>query len=82
MFGISQSMKRWGVFCGTFFGPEDEWASDPDIAIQERESIEQFFSSGWNIHKFEEEKCERPTAAGAMKKWHIFHVIASRIDTV
>lgn len=83
MQGIKRSIRKSGVFVGTFFGPDDEWASKPDIVTHQLESIEGFFNpKEWQIHRLEEEKASRPTASGKDKNWHVFHVIASRIDTM
>lgn len=77
---IALSMRYDGILSVTFFGPEDGWANDPEVVIHDRMDIESYFSSGWRVIDFSEEKAERPTASGKMKKWHVFQVIASRID--
>ncbi len=83
MEGIRHSIKRDGVFFGTFFGYEDEWANDTAIAIHSRETIEEFFNTNeWNVHKIEESIYDSETAGGKVKHWHVFTVIASRIDTM
>jgi tellurite methyltransferase len=77
---IQGSIKREGVFVGTFFGPHDAWASDADVTAVSRKWVEEFFSaSEWKMHVLEEEEADRPTAAGTEKHWHVFNVIASRI---
>lgn len=74
---IKNSIASKGVFVGTFFGPDDEWAEDACVTIVTRNDIEDTFKD-WEIIKMDEEKAVHPTAAGDMKHWHIFTVIARK----
>jgi tellurite methyltransferase len=65
-----------GIFCGQFFGPDDDWADRGLWTI--RSSDLRAMLSGWTIEHFEEFQGERPTVAGPTKWWHIFDVVARR----
>ena len=79
MESIKCSIKPGGIFCGTFFGPKDDWAGDPEISIKSLEWVKKFFNpQEWLVHKIAEEISNRPTANGNDKQWHIMHVIAAR----
>lgn len=64
-----------GWICAQFFGPNDTWATNPDMTFHTREEVEQLFD-GMEIQAFEE-RDEDGQSAGGPKHWHIFDVIAS-----
>lgn len=68
-----------GRFSGQFFGENDEWAYDPALTIHTQEQMQQLFSDQFEIEYLQIEEGLLPTAAGAMKHWHVFHVIAKKI---
>ncbi|HYE23140.1 MAG TPA: class I SAM-dependent methyltransferase [Candidatus Paceibacterota bacterium] len=76
---LEGSLKPGGVFCGTFFGPEEEWTRGSQIASLTLEQVQNFFDNErWILHKIHEDRSVRKTAAGNEKQWHIFGVIATR----
>jgi len=46
--------------------------------LVESEVLSLFNLEEWKIIKFKEFKGEGMTASGILKKWHVFHVIASK----
>lgn len=79
MQNIYNSLEDGGVFSGQFFGKEDEWNNRDGITTHAREEVESFFDQ-WQIIKFEEEKRIRGTALHGDKLWHVFHVIAQKVQ--
>lgn len=77
MQGISNSLETGGVFTGQFFGPRDEWFGREGMTFNTENEVREFFSE-YELLKFEEEEKDKPTAAGPIKHWHVFHVIARK----
>jgi tellurite methyltransferase len=76
---ISNSLRNDGIFTGQFFGQEDEWSTRSDMTfLTESQVLSLFNSEEWKIIKFKEFKGNGMTARGVLKKWHVFHVIASK----
>ncbi|MEW6459888.1 MULTISPECIES: trans-aconitate 2-methyltransferase [Pseudomonas] len=73
---ISHALKHDGLFCGNFFGPDDDWAS-ADLSILDKQSVENLFA-GWELLHFEEINRQGSTARGHTKHWHLFSVVARR----
>ncbi|MBL1434435.1 methyltransferase domain-containing protein [Candidatus Wolfebacteria bacterium] len=76
---IKNSIKSNGIFVGQFFGIEDDWSDIKSMTFHALEDVESFFEKNWVVHKLEEEKQFKKTAAGKDKYWHVFHVIAQKI---
>jgi SAM-dependent methyltransferase len=74
---IIASLAPGGIFCGQFFGPEDDWSDDTAMSFHTEEEIRELLSS-IEIVSLEESKKSAKTAAGKDKFWHIFDVIAER----
>jgi len=74
---IKNSLKNGGIFCGQFFGVNDEWSSDPLMTFHTKEQVESLLSDMNIISLIEQEK-DTETAKGDMKHWHLFHVIARK----
>lgn len=74
---LVESLKSGGIFTGQFFGVQDGWndGNHPEIIFHDQ--IYSLFTL-FNIIKYEEEIADKPTAAGDMKHWHVFHVIAKK----
>ena len=73
------SLKESGIFCATFFGPEDEWHNDPMLTFVSKSELEEKLSTyNLNVLYNEEEKGLGKIAAGGNKFWHVFHVIARK----
>ncbi len=75
---IINSLKPGGIFVGQLFGNRDEWNKpDTKLTFQTKEEAQKLLSPLELIEFIEEEK-EGTTAAGAMKHWHVFHIIARK----
>lgn len=71
------SLKVGGVFAGQLFGERDTWATTETMTFHTRSEVEELFRP-LDVLVFEEEETDGPTALGAMKHWHVFHVIARK----
>lgn len=73
---IGASVQPGGLFVGHFFGPNDTWASTPDMTFLSRSQVESL------LEEFEvvslREQDEDGMAVDGPKHWHLFHVIAQR----
>lgn len=76
---VTHALRGSGVFAGHFFGPNDSWASTPDMTFHTREELEVLFS-GFDVHLLREQDEDGPAVSGP-KHWHVFHVIATRRQT-
>lgn len=74
---ISDSLKVGGIFTGQLFGNRDEWKQNDKMNFHTKEDAEQILSN-LKVIEFNEEEQDRPTVAGVMKHWHVFHFIAEK----
>ncbi len=74
---IVASIKVNGILVGQLFGDRDEWKNNENMNFHTLEEVKAIFSD-LEILYFEEEEKEKPTAAGIMKHWHVFHFIARK----
>lgn len=74
---VERSLKPGGYFTGNFFGPEDEWAKHGDLSIHSEGELRNLFKD-YEILHWEEKNEMAPTAAGPLKHWHLFTIIARR----
>ncbi len=70
------AVKNGGWFVGVFFGQNDSWASEPDIAMTDRIQIASLFTDFDPIH-IDEEEFDGPSGIGE-KHWHWYVVSARR----
>ena len=77
---IKRSIKSDGVFAGNFFGVNDAWNTpENDMTFLTREEVDKALD-GLKVMEVEEEERAAPTALGAMKHWHVFFVIAQKVQ--
>lgn len=76
---IVQALGQNGRFSGQLFGVNDEWATNPNLNFHTREAVLKRFSS-FKLDYFEEEDKLGSTARGVEKHWHVFHIIARKLD--
>ena len=74
---ITAALPAGGRFAGQFFGPRDGWAGDSGITHLPETDVRALLAP-FEIERFDEEEDEAETPRGAMKHWHIFHVVARR----
>lgn len=68
-----------GRFAGQFFGERDEWATNPSLTFHSQEKLLQLFEEHFTIEYLQIEEGLLPTAAGPMKHWHVYHIVARKI---
>ncbi len=74
---IKGSLKKGGIFCGQFFGVNDEWSKNPKMTFHTEDQARKLLD-GLEIISFKEVEEDSTTANGAPKHWHIFHIIAKK----
>ena len=76
---IKKSLKQGGIFCGQFFGINDEWSvTHTNMTFHTREQVEELLA-GLEVLFFEEVEEDSATANGTPKHWHLFHVIGRKL---
>jgi tellurite methyltransferase len=86
---ITTSLRSGGRFCGQLFGDHDQWASVAKTSAAEwtppskvmtfltRDEVDDLLGD-YEIEQLIEIDEDGPTATGADKHWHLFHVVARR----
>lgn len=74
---VEKSLKPGAYFAGNFFGPSDEWAKHGDLSIHSEADLHTLFKD-YEILQWHEKNEMGPTAAGIMKHWHVFTILARR----
>lgn len=72
---IRSALQPGGRFAGQFFGMEDSWSAREDMTFHTPALLQELFT-GFSIEQMEETKREGKTIGGAVKHWHVFHVVA------
>ena len=77
---IDDSILKDGYFVGNFFGDNDEWKSTKEgMTFLTKEQVIELFKD-FEIIEFKEVEKDDFTGLGKMKHWHIFKVIAKKIQ--
>jgi hypothetical protein len=76
---IRGSLARNGIFCGQFFGTQDEWSADPNMTFHTKKQVEKLLA-GMEVILLDEKQWDGKLALGTPKHWHVFHVIARKIE--
>lgn len=66
-----------GRFAGQFFGERDDWAGLPDRTHHTRSEIDRLFAD-FTLESLQEIENQETGVSGAIKNWHLFHVVARR----
>ena len=75
---LKKSIRSGGVFCGIFFGVNDEWnVARSMMSFHTKSDIEQLLDDMTIISLIEDES-DGLLANGTSKHWHLFRVIAAR----
>ncbi len=74
---IGAALPAGGRFAGQFFGPRDGWAGNPGILHLPEAEVRALLAP-FEIERFDEEEDDAETPRGAMKHWHIFHIVARK----
>ena len=77
---INNSILKDGYFVGNFFGVNDEWKSiKEDMTFLTKWQVIELFKN-FEIIELEEIEKDDFTGLGKMKHWHIFNVIARKLQ--
>ncbi|WP_413291398.1 NUDIX domain-containing protein [Bdellovibrio sp. HCB337] len=74
---VEKSFKPEAYFAGNFFGPQDEWVQRGNTTGHSEEQVRELFKD-FNILSWHEMNERGPTAAGIVKHWHVFTVLAQK----
>lgn len=74
---IKSSLKKDGVFCGQFFGINDEWSKNKKMTFHTEAQARELLGD-LEILSFKEVEEDGTTANGTPKHWHIYHIIAKK----
>lgn len=74
---ILSALAPGGIFCGTFFGPNDTWSNRPHMNFLSRSEVEKYLAPLEKI-AFTEIEEDREDIQGNMKHWHVFEAIARK----
>lgn len=78
---ILATTKVGGYVVVSLFGKRDGWAKNhSDMTFLSRKQVVDLFKSGFEIERFIEEDKIGLTVDGNTKKWHIFSVVAKKIN--
>ncbi|WP_165813926.1 class I SAM-dependent methyltransferase [Terrimonas sp.] len=72
---IRLALQPGGRFAGQFFGMEDSWRAREDMTFHTPALLQELFT-GFSVEQMEETKREGRTVGGALKHWHVFHIVA------
>ena len=75
---IRERLVPGGRFAGQLYGPKDDWAARPGLAIHDRAAVEQLLS-GYAAERLDETESDEPTARGKPKHWHVFHLVLRKL---
>lgn len=73
-----KSLNENGFFIGNFLGKEDAWADNRTTI--DKEILLEFFKE-FKMFYFSEEKYYKNLALGGNKYWHVYTIIAQKIQT-
>ena len=76
---IIKAIKIGGRFSGQLFGQNDSWTEYDDMNFHSKEEIFELFKK-FEINYFLEEEKDAPSTSGKVKHWHIFHIIAQKLE--
>lgn len=82
---VDDSLQPGGVFCGSFLGPEDTMAREPEseqtfwktITVLTEQEVRLLFEE-YHVLRFTEHKRSGLTPQGTPHDWHIYAVVAQK----
>ena len=77
---VVAALKPGGRFAGQLIGNRDSWTVYPDLSYHTREQVEELFAE-FEFEFFEEEEHPGKTALGEEKYWHLFQIVARKVQT-
>ncbi len=76
---VVAALRPGGRFCGHLFGDRDTWTKYPNRTHHTRSQVEQLLTP-FKIELLEEEEHPGKTALGEEKHWHLYNIVARRLD--
>ncbi len=76
---IVTALLPGGRFAGQLFGPRDSWNGQKDLTFHSDEAVRDLLR-GFDIEMLEEEEEDSVTVRGEAKHWHIFHIVARKVE--
>jgi len=76
---IISSITIGGIFCGQLFGHDDGWSSNESMTFHHRKSLDALFKN-FRIHYLHEENSVSNTCSGEEKNWHVFNIVAVKLN--
>lgn len=76
---ISTCIRPGGRFAGQLFGIRDTWADEPDMTFHSAEQVNHLLEHGFEVERMREIE-EDGRAVSGPKHWHIFEIIARKLD--
>ncbi|MCA3004668.1 MAG: class I SAM-dependent methyltransferase [Planctomycetaceae bacterium] len=76
---LEAALEPGGVFAGQLFGERDSWASLPDRSHHTRAEVETLLT-GFRILELREDERAGADVHGQAKHWHVFHVVAEKVE--
>lgn len=77
---IVDQLAIGGRFSGHFFGEKQDTWGMPDLTIHSYGEVIQLFKNQFIIEYLHIEDRVKPAANGEMKQWHVYHVVAKKIN--
>jgi trans-aconitate methyltransferase len=74
---VRRSLLPGGWLGVDLFGVRDDWNTTPELNFHPRAGIDQLLA-GLDALEVVEEERDGPSFGGAVKHWHVFHVLARR----
>lgn len=74
---IRAAIQPGGRFAGQLFGPGDTWSVRKDMTFHTPAQVQKLFA-GFSIEKLEETNGPGKTIGGAIKHWHVYHIVAQQ----
>ena len=79
---IDESILKDGYFVGNFFGNNDEWKNkNEEMTFLTKKQVLELFKN-YEIIDFKEVEKDALTGLGNMKHWHIFNIIAKKLELI
>jgi SAM-dependent methyltransferase len=77
---ITASLSPGGRFAGQLFGDRDDWAHNPELTFHSLDQVNRLFAAEYAIESLNEID-EDGEALSGPKHWHVFGIIARRLDS-
>lgn len=76
---VTAAILPGGRFAGQLFGVKDSWNGEKNLTFHTASEVEALLR-GFEVEMLEEEEEDSVTVRGEEKHWHIFHIVARKLD--